>query len=83
MLCNHPTLTLTFELDLDIFAPDLHAKIQVCTSVRSAGIARRTDRPQIASLAGASVGFERASPVCPVLAQSGQRAGFGRACTWI
>ena len=27
--------------------------------------------------------FERASPVCLVLAQSWQRTGFDRACTWI
>ncbi len=37
-------MTLTYELDLDILQLDLHAKIQVCMSVRSAGIARRTDR---------------------------------------
>ncbi len=41
------------------------------------------DTPQIASPAGAHAGFEPANPVCPVLAQSGQRAGFDRACTWI
>ncbi len=31
---------------------------------------------QIASPAGPRPGFERASPVCPVLAQSGQSTGF-------
>ncbi len=31
------------------------------------------DLPQIASPAGVRAGFERASPVFPVLAQSGQR----------
>ncbi len=36
--------TLTYKLDLDILPLDLHAKIQIRTSVRSAGIARRTDR---------------------------------------
>ena len=36
-------MTLTYELDLDIFPLDLHAKIQVCMSIHSAGIARRTD----------------------------------------
>ena len=35
-------MTLTFELDLDILPFDLHAKIQVCTSVRSAVSARQT-----------------------------------------
>ncbi len=35
--------------------------------------------PQIASPVGARSGFERASPVCPVLPQSGQRPhGFER-----
>ncbi len=29
-------MTLTYELDLDILPLDLHAKIQVCMSVRSA-----------------------------------------------
>ncbi len=29
-------MTLTFELDLDIFPLDLHTKIQVCMSVRLA-----------------------------------------------
>ncbi len=38
---------------------------------------------QIASPAGARAGFERASPACPFLAQSGQPAGFDRACTGI
>ena len=38
-----PTI-LAYELDLDILTLDLHAKIQVCMSIRSAGIARRTDR---------------------------------------
>ncbi len=37
-------MTLNFELDLDILPFDLHAKIQVCTSVRSAVRARQTDR---------------------------------------
>ncbi len=36
-------MTLTYELDLDTLLLDLHAKIQVSMSVRSAGIARRTD----------------------------------------
>ncbi len=36
-------MTLTFELDLDILPLDLHAKIQVNTSVRSAVRARHTD----------------------------------------
>ena len=36
-------MTLTYELDLDILPLDLHAKIQVCTSVRLGFIARRTD----------------------------------------
>ena len=35
-------MTLTFELDLDILPLDLHAEIQVCTSVRSAVRARQT-----------------------------------------
>ena len=30
------TLTLTYKLDLDILPLDLHAKIQVCMSARSA-----------------------------------------------
>ena len=35
---------LTYDLDLlDIISLDLHAKIQVCMSIHSAGIARRTD----------------------------------------
>ena len=33
---------------------------------------------QIVSLAGAHAGFEQASPVCPILAQSWQRARFDR-----
>ncbi len=37
-------MTLTFKLDLDILLLDLHAKIQVCTSARSAVRARQTDR---------------------------------------
>ncbi len=37
-------MTLTFELDLDIRPSDLHAKIQVRMSVRSAVRARHTDR---------------------------------------
>ena len=37
-------MTLTFELDLDILPLDLHAEIQVCTSVRSAVRARHTHR---------------------------------------
>ncbi len=37
-------MTLTYELDLDIFSLDLHAKMQVHTLVRSAFIARRTHR---------------------------------------
>ncbi len=36
-------MTLTYELDLDILPLELHAKIQVCMSVRSARIVRRTD----------------------------------------
>ena len=36
-------MTLTLELDLDIFTPDLHAEIQACMSVRLARIVRRTD----------------------------------------
>ncbi len=36
-------MTLTLELDLDILPLDLHAKIHVRMSVRSAGIARQTD----------------------------------------
>ncbi len=36
-------MTLTFELDLDVFPLDLHAKIQVHTSANSAFIVRRTD----------------------------------------
>ncbi len=36
--------------------------------------------PQIASPAGARPGFERASPVGPVLSQSGQRTGFDWDC---
>ncbi len=36
-------MTLTYELDLDIFPLDIHAKIQVCMSVRSAVRVRRTD----------------------------------------
>ncbi len=36
-------MTLTFELDLDILPLYLHAKIQVCMSVRLAGRVRRTD----------------------------------------
>ena len=36
-------MTLTFEIDLDILPSDLYAKIQVCTSVRSAVRARQTD----------------------------------------
>ncbi len=36
-------MTLTFELDLDMLRADPHAKIQVCMSVHSAGIVRRTD----------------------------------------
>ncbi len=35
-------MTLTFKLDLDILPLDLHAEIQVCTSVRSAVRARHT-----------------------------------------
>ncbi len=35
-------MTLTYKLDLDIHPLDLHAKIQVCMSVRSAGRVRRT-----------------------------------------
>ena len=38
------TLTLTYELELDILPLDRHAKIQVHMSVRSANKARRTDR---------------------------------------
>ncbi len=37
------TLTLTSQLDLDIFTPDLHAEIQACMSVCLARIMRRTD----------------------------------------
>ena len=37
-------MTLTFKLDLVILPFDLHAKIQVCMSVRLARIVRRTDR---------------------------------------
>ena len=41
-------MTLTFDLGLDILPSDLHAKIQVCMSVRLAERARhmdgRTDR---------------------------------------
>ncbi len=37
-------MTLTFDLDLDIHPPDLHAKIQVRMSVHSAMKARHTDR---------------------------------------
>ncbi len=36
-------MILTYELDLDIFTLDLHAKMEVHTLVRSAFIARRTD----------------------------------------
>ena len=36
-------MTLTYELDLEILPLDLHVKIQVCMSVRSAFIVRRTD----------------------------------------
>ena len=36
-------VTLTLELDLDIFSHDLHAGIQACMSVRLARIVRRTD----------------------------------------
>ncbi len=35
-------MTLTFELGLDILPLDLHAKIQVCMSVRSSVRARHT-----------------------------------------
>ncbi len=41
------------------------------------------NRSQIASPAGARAAFVWASPVCPVLAQSGQSMGFDRACTGI
>ena len=34
--------SLIDQLNLDILQPDLHAKIQVCISFRSAGIGRRT-----------------------------------------
>ena len=37
-------MTFTYKLDLDILPTDFHAKIQVCTTVRSAAMARRTDR---------------------------------------
>ena len=37
-------VTFTYELELDILPLDLRAKIQVCMSVPSARIARRTDR---------------------------------------
>ncbi len=36
-------MTLTFELDLDILPLYLHAKIQVCMSVRFAKRVRQTD----------------------------------------
>ncbi len=36
-------MTLTYKLDLNILPLDLHAKIQVHMSVRSARIVRRTD----------------------------------------
>ena len=36
-------MTLTVELDLDVFPLDLHGGIQVCMSVRSAVRVRRTD----------------------------------------
>ncbi len=36
-------MTFTFKLDLDILLLDLHVKIQVCMSVRSADRVRRTD----------------------------------------
>ncbi len=36
-------MTLTYELDLDILPLDVHAKIQVCMSVRSAVRVRRKD----------------------------------------
>ncbi len=36
-------MTLTFELSLDMLRPHLHVKIQVCMSLRSARIVRRTD----------------------------------------
>ncbi len=36
-------MTLTLELDLDIFTPDIHAKIQACMCVPLARIVRRTD----------------------------------------
>ncbi len=35
-------MTLTYELDLDILTPNLHAEIQVCMFVCSAVRARRT-----------------------------------------
>ncbi len=36
-------VTLTSELDLDMFSPDLHTEIKTCKSVRLARIVRRTD----------------------------------------
>ncbi len=36
-------MTLTSELDLDIFTPDLHAEIQACMSIRLARMVRQTD----------------------------------------
>ncbi len=56
---------MTYDLDLltglDILPLDRHAKIQVCTSVRSAGIARRTDRPDMGEKQGCPQ--EPAAPV--------------------
>ena len=40
-------MTLTYDLDLDILPLDLHVKILVHTSVRSAGIVRLTDDAKI------------------------------------
>ncbi len=36
-------MTLTSELDLDIFTPNLHDEIQACMSVRLARMVRQTD----------------------------------------
>ncbi len=36
-------MTLTYELDLDILPLNVHAKIQLCMSVRSAVRVRQTD----------------------------------------
>ena len=42
--CDLHLWPMTYKFDLDFLALDLHAKIQVHTSVRSAGIVRQTGR---------------------------------------